>query len=127
MAQKLYYFSDYTPPCPHEYVGTTSTIVDSGRNVNGHVVGGVVREDVAAVDVTYNYISIKDWAKILQQFNSKYGGSFYRRVTFFNQVSQALETRTFYVGDRTTGGMHIFDKKGMPTGWLGAKLSLVEK
>ncbi|MFQ9515340.1 MAG: hypothetical protein ACLRZ9_05890 [Eubacterium sp.] len=126
-AKSLYYFDNYTPPCGSEYVGVTSTIVDSGRSVQGYVVGGVVREDVAAIDVTYNYISVQDWAKILQQFDSKYGGSFYRRVTFFNQVSNSWKTRTFYVGDRTTSGLHILDANGRPQGWIGAKLSLVEK
>lgn len=127
MAQALYRFPNYTPPCPSTYVGTESTVVDSGRNISGVVIGSVVRESVAAVDVTYNYITVEDWAKILQQFNPKYGGSFFKRVTFFNQTSGSWETRTFYVGDRTTSGMHILDKNGNPIGWRDAKLSLVEK
>lgn len=118
---------NYKLPCPSEYVGKTSTIVDAGRNVQGVVVGAVVREDVAGIDVTFNYISVDVWAKILQQFDSKYGGSFYQWVTFFDQVSAKTSTRKMYVGDRTTAGMHILDKKGNPQGWLGAKLELVEK
>ena len=125
--QKLLYWSNYTPPCPSTYNGTTATVVDSGRNVKGVTVGGVVREGVAAVDVTFNYITTKEWSKILSQFNSKLGGSFYRKTTFFNQETNQLETRTFYVGDRTTNGLHLLDKNGKPQGWLGAKLSLVEK
>lgn len=117
----------YKPPCPSEYVGKTSTIVDAGRNVKGVVVGAVVREDVAAVDVTFAYISVDVWAKILQQFDSKYGGSFYQWVTFFDQVSAKSSTRKMYVGDRTTAGMNVLDKHGKPQGWLGAKLELVEK
>lgn len=127
MAKKLFYFKNYTPPCPSSYVATTSTVVDSGRNINGYVIGGVVREDVAAIDITYNYISVKEWHNILKQFDGKQGGSFYKSVTFFNQSTNSWGTRTFYVGDRTTGGLHILDKNGKPQGWLNAKLSLVEK
>ena len=36
-------------PEPSSYSATTSTIVDSGRNVQGKVVGSVVRNDVAKV------------------------------------------------------------------------------
>ena len=127
MTKKLFYFNNYSPPCPSTYIGTTSTAVDSGRNIKSYVVGSVIREDIAAIDATFNYIKISEWSKLLKQFNSKYGGSFYRRITFFNQVTAAWETRTFYVADRSTTGLHQLDRNGMPVAWLGAKLSLVEK
>ena len=99
-----------------------------GLNIGyGKVIGAVVREDVGAVDVTFAYISVGVWAKILQQFDRKYGGSFYQWVTFFDQVSAKETTRKMYVGDRTTAGMHLLDKNGKPQAWLGAKLQLVEK
>lgn len=127
MEKSLFYFDNFTPKCSSTYVGTESTVVDSGRNVSGVVIGSVVRESVCAIDATWNYISVEDWAKILQQFNSKYGGSFYRRVTFFNQVSANWESKTFYVGDRTTAGLIVLDHNGNPRGWQNAKLSLVER
>lgn len=127
MGKALFKIGNFTPECPSSYVGTESTVVDSGRNVQGVVVGSVVRESVCAIDATWNYIEIEDWAKILQQFNTKYGGSFYRRVTFFNQVSASWETKTFYVGDRTTAGLIVLDRNGNPRGWQNAKLSLVER
>lgn len=127
MANGLFWFDDYTPPCPSEYTGTTSTVVDSGRNVKGYVVGGVVREDISAIDMTFNYISTAEWSKLLKQFDSKYGGSFYRKVHFYDQVSDTYKYRTFYVGDRTTSGLHALDRNGKPQGWIGARLSLVEK
>lgn len=117
----------YVPPCPSDYIGTTSTIVDSGRNINGVVVGAVVREDVGAVSASWKYISVSDWAKILQQFSSKHGGSFYQRVTYFDQGLNTIRTCKMYVGDRTTGGMAVLDRNGEPKGWLNAKLELVEK
>lgn len=124
---KLIKIGNYKLPCPSTYVATTSTIVDSGRNVNGKVIGAVVREDVAAIDATYKYISVEEWATILQLFSAKHGGSFYRKVTFYDQVSNSIVTRTMYIGDRTSSGLHILDKNGNPQGWCDAKLSLVEK
>ena len=118
---------NYTPPCPSDYVGTTSTIVDNGRNVNGVVVGAVVREDVPAVDVTYNYITCEDWSNILKQFSSNFGGRFYQTVTFFDQLSNSKVTRVMYVADRVTGGLHMLNENGKPQGWKDAKLSLVGK
>lgn len=127
MASKLLQIGNYRPPCPSTYNVTTATIVDSGRNVRGVVVGSVVRPGVVSVDSTFNYITTEEWSKILKCFNSQLGGSFYRKVTFFNQETNRVETRTFYVGDRTTNGLHMLDKNGNPVAWLGAKLSLVEK
>ena len=127
MAQSLFRFPNYTPPCPSKYSGVTSTIVDNGRNVNGVVVGAVVREDVGSIDVSYSYITAKDWSDLLKQFSSKYGGRFYQRVTFFDQVSNSWTTRTMYVSDRNGGDMFHLDKNGRPIAWLNATLSLIEK
>lgn len=117
----------YTFPCPSTYTVTTATIVDSGRNVNGIVVGSVIRQGVVSIDATYNYITTLEWSKILKCFNSQLGGSFYRKITFYNQETDRVETRTFYVGDRTTNGLAVLDINKKPVAWLGAKLSLVEK
>ena len=113
--------------CPSEYVVTTSTIVDSGRNTQGVVIGAVIRENVTAVDCTFNYITCAEWAQILRQFDSNYGGSFYQWVTFYDQVANATVTKKMYVADRNTSGLHILNRKGNPQGWLAAKLSLIEK
>lgn len=127
MATTLLKIGNVKVPTPSTYNTTTATVVDSGRNVKGVVVGSVIREGVTSIDVTFNYITTKDWSNILKCFNSKLGGSFYRKVTFFNQETNQVDTRTFYVGDRTTDGLRYLDKKGNVVAWLGAKLSLVEK
>ena len=56
-------------PEPSTYSATTSTIVDSGRNVQGYVIGAVIREGVARVDLTWNFITAEDLASIMAQFN----------------------------------------------------------
>ena len=37
-------------PDPSVYNATTSTVVDSARNVQGVMVGAVIRDDIAKVD-----------------------------------------------------------------------------
>lgn len=126
MARALINIAGYDLPTPSDYVGNTADLVDSGRNTQGVVVGAVIRHDVAKVTATYKYLTCEQWSNILKKFNPKYGGSFYNEVTFYNQVSNSWETRTMYVGDRTSSGMIYLDKNGNPQGWLNPKLSLVE-
>jgi hypothetical protein len=85
--------------------------------------------------MTWNFISSQDWAAMLKLFEPAYGGAFYNSVTFFNQTSATLETRTMYVSDRTSSGSFLLyneqnapnaDWIGLPRGYQGASLSLVE-
>ena len=90
------------------------------------MIGAVIRHDVAKVELTWRYLTVEEWSAILKLFNPKYGGSFYNPVRFFNQVSGDWETRQMYVGDRTSSGMFKLDANGIPVGWMGPKLSLIE-
>lgn len=113
----------YDFPEPSTYVGTTATIVDSARNVNGRVVGSVVRSDVAKVELTWKYLTAKQWATILSLFSN----SFYNEVRFYNQTTASYTTRTMYVSDRTSAGMWRRDPAtGEVLGWTNCSLSLVE-
>lgn len=109
-------------PEPSSYEGTTSTIVDSGRNVQGKVVGSVVRHDVAKVTMSWNYLAAKQWATILSLFTT----NFYCSVRFYNQTTAGYTTRQMYVSDRTAGMWRRSPINGNVMGWTGAKLSLVE-
>lgn len=109
-------------PEPSSYTATTSTIVDSGRNVNGYVVGAIVRSDVAKVDMSWRYLTVRQWASILSLFAS----SFYNDVRFFNQTTGTYETRTMYVSDRTANMFRRDPDTGEVLGWLEPSLSLVE-
>lgn len=122
-------------PTPSTYIGNTATIVDSARNVAGYMIGTVIRNDVAKVSMTWAFISAADWANILKLFDPAYGGSFTRDVTFFNQSTNSLETRTMYVSDRTSSGSFLLYNEsnapssayvGLPRGYQNANLSLIE-
>ncbi len=109
-------------PEPSTYNATTSTIVDSARNVQGRVVGSVIRNDVAKIELSWRYLTAQQWATILSLFTS----SFYNEVRFLNQVTNKYETRTMYVSDRTAGIFRRDPKTGNVVGYTGCALSLVE-
>ena len=109
-------------PEPSTYSAVTSTIVDSARNVNGKVVGAVVRNDVAKIELTWKYLTAQQWATILSLFTS----SFYNEVYFLNQATNTWETRTMYVSDRNASGWRRNPNTGEMMGYTGCSLSLVE-
>lgn len=109
-------------PEPSTYEATTATIVDSARNVQGRVVGAVIRSDVAKVEASWKYLTAQQWATILSLFNN----SFYNDVRFLNQATNAYTTRTMYVSDRTAGMWRRNPATGEVMGWTNCSLSLVE-
>ena len=109
-------------PEPSTYTATTSTIVDSARNVSGYVVGSVIRNDVAKIELTWRYLTAQQWANILSRFSS----NFYNDVTFLNQVTNRYTTRTMYVSDRNAGLWRRDPQDGSVMGYTNCSLSLVE-
>ena len=59
----------YEFPEPSSYSATTSTIVDSARNVEGYMIGSVIRDDVAKIEISWRYLTVEQWARILQCFS----------------------------------------------------------
>lgn len=112
----------YELPEPSEYSGSTSTIVDSARNVSGYVIGSVVRSDVAKVELKWRYLTANQWAQVLSLFTN----NFYNSVTFYNQATAAYTTRQMYVGDRKAGMWRRDPSSGKVLGWTECSLSLVE-
>lgn len=116
----------YKFPEPSEYNGTTATLVDSARNAQGVVVGAVVRDDVAKVEMKWAYLTAKEWSDMLKMFTPSYGGSFYNQVTFLNQVTNTWTTRKMYVSDRKAGLFMRNPNTGNVDGYTSCSLSLVE-
>jgi hypothetical protein len=109
-------------PEPSTYRATTSTIVDSARNVNGVVVGAVVRSDVAKIEMTWKYLTAQQWANVLSLFTN----SFYNDVRFLNQATNSYDTRVMYVSDRNADMWRRDPQTGDVMGYTGCSLSLVE-
>ena len=109
-------------PEPSEYSANTSTLVDSGRNVSGYVIGSVIRNDVAKVELKWRYLTAQQWANVIGPFNS----NFYASVRFFDQSTADYTTRQMYVSDRTAGMWRRHPTTGEVLGWTECALSLVE-
>ena len=109
-------------PEPSEYSANTSTLVDSARNVNGVVIGSVIRNDVAKVELKWRYLTAQQWASVLSLFTN----NFYNSVTFFNQATASYTTRQMYVGDRKAGIWRRHPETGEVLGFVDCSLSLVE-
>lgn len=112
-------------PEPSTYAGTTSTVVDSGRNTEGVVVGAVIRDDIGKIEMSWRFISVQDWANILKLFSIKQGGSFVNEVTFFCQDTGDWETRQMYVNDRKAN-IFMRNPDGSIRGYTDASLNLIE-
>lgn len=112
----------YELPEPSAYSANTATLVDSARNVQGVVIGSVIRNDVAKVELEWRYLTVEQWARILSLFNR----SFYNSVRFMNQSTGQYETRQMYVGDRSSSMWRRHPVTGEVMGWTECKLSLIE-
>ena len=109
-------------PEPSSYSAIASTIVDSARNIEGRVVGSIVRPDVAKIEISWKYLTASQWASILSLFTN----SFYNDVKFLNQATNKHETRTMYVSDRSAGLWRRDPNTGDVMGWTNCSLSLIE-
>ncbi len=113
-------------PEPSEYSGNTSTLVDSARNIEGRMIGSVIRDDVAKVELKWKYLTVKQWADINALFKRSAGGEFINSVTFFDQAAGTYVTRDMYVGDRKAGMWRRHPETGEVMGWTGCAMSLIE-
>ena len=113
--------NSYPLPNPTTYSGNTTTVVDSGKSVSGHLLGSMVRDDVAKISLSWNYLSVEDWAQINQLFKRQ----FINTVRFFDQTAGAWIERDMHISDRGAGMWRI-DSDGKVLGWTGCSLQLTE-
>lgn len=113
-------------PEPSSYSGNTATLVDSARNAQGITVGAVIRDDVGKVEMSWNFLTVKQWADILKCFSIARGGNFYNDVTFFCQDIGDWTTRQMYVSDRKANMFRRDPVTGDVLGYVKCSLSLVE-
>lgn len=113
-------------PEPSTYNANTSTLVDSSRNVQGKMIGSVIRDDVAKIEMSWRYLPVEEWARIGRLFKTSAGGNFVNSVTFFDQTEGTYITRDMYVSDRKAGIFRRNPDTGEVMGWVDVSLSLVE-
>lgn len=116
----------YELPEPSSYSANTATIVDSARNLEGRVIGAVVRDDIAKIEIGWKYLTAEQWSTINLLFKEGAGGSFYNEVTFYDQTTASYVTRTMYVSDRKAGMWRRHPETYDVMGWTDCGFSLVE-
>lgn len=126
MANALVTVGGYALPEPSTYSGNTATLVDSARNVEGKMIGSVIRDDVAKVELSWRYLTVNQWATINSLFKISAGGNFINNVTFFDQSAGNYVTRKMYVSDRNAGLWRRNPSTGAIMGWTNCKLNLIE-
>lgn len=114
----------YDFPEPSAYSGNTSTLVDSGRNVEGRMVGSVIRDDISKVEISWKYLTVEQWANILKCFKGI--DNFTNLVTFFDQSVGGWVTKEMYVNDRKAGLWRRDPNSGDVLGWTDCSLALIE-
>lgn len=109
------------PPCKRGVSIVVTTVVDSGRDANGAVVGQKVGRDQYKVDgLEWAWLTASQWENILSWLSS-----FFVNVTFQDPVSGSPKTIKMYCGDRT-GQPYWVDKNGHPTHYRDCKVNLID-
>lgn len=103
-----------------------STMVDSGRNTNGEVVGQKIGRDQHKLNnLTWNMLDVGEWAAILTDIND----NFFSEVTFFNPQTADWTTLTMYFGDRSCDypkGGQWYNADGSPKVWFNCKVNIID-
>jgi hypothetical protein len=114
----------YDFPEPSTYNALTSDLVDSGRNVEGMMVGSVIRENVSKVEISWKYLTVEQWSRILQCFKGR--DKFVNEVYFFDPVEGKRIKKNMYVSDRKANIFKRDPVSGAVVGWVNVSLSLIE-
>ena len=111
-------FGAYKMPWPKQpggYIGTVSTFVDAGRNLEGRVVGQVIRDGVGKCEFNYVGLDFQTISELLRVWDISLGGSYFNDVEFFSIVHNNWVRRNMYVnGDRATDILRLDKKHGRP-------------
>lgn len=109
------------PPCNRGVSVIVSTVVDSGRDANGAVVGQRVGRDQYKIDgLEWSWLTAAQWKSILSAMSN-----FFFYVTFKDPVTNGTKTLKMYCGDRQAEPYWV-DKNGNPTHYRNCKVNLVD-
>ena len=98
-----------------------STVVNSGRNADGVVVGQRIGRDQYKINgLEWPWLTASEWQQILTLISG-----FYFNVTFPDPVSGSARTVTMYCGDRSAEPYWV-DENGTPTHYRNCKVNLID-
>ena len=109
-------------PPPKRDVGIiVTTLVDSGRDASGVVVGQKIGRDQYKIDaLEWPMLTAEQWENILTWMKD-----FYFNLTFTDPVTNSQRTIRAYCGDRR-GDPFRLDANGQPTHYVNCKVNLID-
>ena len=109
-------------PSPKRDVATiVTTLVDSGRDASGVVVGQKIGRDQYKIDaLEWPYLTAAEWSYILSLMTD-----FFFNLTFVDPVTNSLRTIRAYCGDRRAEPYKL-DSNGIPTHYRNCKVNLID-
>lgn len=109
------------PPCKRGVKVIVTTVVNSGRNANGAVVGQRVGRDQYKIDgLEWAWLTADQWERILSIISD-----FFFYVTFHDPVSHKKKTIRMYCGDRSAEPYWV-TSGGKPTHYTNCKVNLID-
>lgn len=109
------------PPCKRGVSVIVSTVVDSGRDANGAVVGQRVGRDQYKINgLEWAWLTAEQWESILSAMRN-----FFFTVTFIDPVTNSRVSTQMYCGDRQ-GEPYWVDSSGKPTHYRNCKVNLID-
>lgn len=98
-----------------------STMVSSGRNALGEVVGQRIGRDQYKVDtLVWPILDAQTWSEMLKEFDQ-----FFVTVKFPDMVNNRWQTKKMYPGDRSAQPFEV-DGEGFPVKYQECKVNLVD-
>jgi hypothetical protein len=108
-------------PSPSTYNVNIADIVVASRNAEGLLIAEKKAQKVK-IELEWKYLTKQQYSNILSLFSS-----FFFSATFFNPITGATSTKTFYVGDRNAGLFKYDIATNQITGWRDIKFNLIER
>jgi len=98
-----------------------STVVNSGRNVDGSIVAQKVGRRLQKMDnLVWLTMDPETLARLTQEFEN-----FFVTVTYPDFVHNQMTTRTMYPGD-ISAEPYSLDENGLPTLYINVKVNLID-
>lgn len=104
-----------------------NTIVDSGRDANGNLIGNVVGQDKIKINIEYPPLTDEELHSVLKIFDREQSGSFTIYVKFYDPRKRRKVIKQMYVGNRTFSPFLVGNPQvGIPMRWTGVVCNLIE-
>ena len=99
-----------------------STVVNSGRNANGEVIGQVIgRNQYKANNLVWPYLDAKTWADMLAEFDN-----FFVVAKIPDMRRNGWLTVKMYPGDRSAEPYYVDPVTKLPTHYINCKVNIID-